>query len=174
MYRDSKTRTVTLLENAYTEWIKFRIGIRIGSDRVGLVSSLLVRIIILRKNFRAACVSNKKTDSHVLPALKFTAWEWSQRIIFAWTTLGNFLLHNFMRLQFQNEAWSCDISRIEEGGERCKCLSLYWFCFFLSLLSTVLVFFLTEPKLKASFQRRRLRKSRNWARLDSADLLSLS
>ena len=171
MYRDSKTRTVTLLENAYTEWIKFRIGIRIGSDRIGLVSSLLVRIIILRKSFRAACVSNKKIDSHVLPALKFTAWEWSQRIIFAWTALGNFLLHNFMRLQFQNEAWSCDISRIEEGGERCKCLSLYPFCF---TTLYILVFFLTEPILKVSFQRRRLRKSRNWARLDSADLLSLS
>ena len=37
--------------------------------------------------------------------------------------LGNFLLHNFIRLQFQKEAWSRDIARIEDGGERYKYLS---------------------------------------------------
>ena len=33
------------------------------------------------------------------------------------------MLHNFIRLQFQKEAWSRDIPRIEDGGERGKYLS---------------------------------------------------
>ena len=66
-----------------------------------------------------------------------------------------------MRLQFQNETWSCYTSRIKDGGERFKCLSLLWCCFFPSLLFTLLVFFFTEPKLRLLF-RRRLRTWRKW------------
>ena len=76
---------------------------------------------------------------------------------------------------FQKEAWSRDIARIEDGGERCEYLSLRWFCcFFPSLLSSELALFFTEPKLNASFRRRRLRKSREWARYDSYNEHSFS
>ena len=47
-------------------------------------------------------------------------------------------------------------------------------CFFPSLLSSELVLLFTEPKLNAYFQRRRLRKLREWARHDSDDLLSIT
>ena len=77
---------------------------------------------------------------------------------------------------FQREAWSCDIAQIKDSGERCKYLSLHhWFrvsFHHFSLLNWSC--FLTEPKLNASFQRRHLRKSREWARCESDDLLSIS
>ena len=46
--------------------------------------------------------------------------------------------------------------------------------FFSSLLSSEVVLFFTDLKLNASFQRRRLRKSREWVRYNSDDLLSIS
>ena len=46
-----------------------------------------------------------------------------------------------MTLKNPIKIWSCNTSRIEDGGERFKCLSLLWFCFFPSPLSSVLVFF---------------------------------
>ena len=50
-----------------------------------------------------------------------------------------------------NKTWSCNTSRIKDGRERFKWLSLLFFCSFPSPLSSVLVFFFTEPKLKAPF-----------------------
>ena len=37
--------------------------------------------------------------------------------------MGNFLLHNFIWLQFQKEAWSHDNARIEDDAGRCRYLS---------------------------------------------------
>lgn len=60
------------------------IGLLIGSDRIGRVSSLLVQNSYFEKSsfnndtggshffFRAACVTNKKVVSYVSPGLKFT------------------------------------------------------------------------------------------------------
>ena len=47
-------------------------------------------------------------------------------------------------------------------------------CFFPSLLSSELLLFFTAPKLNASFKRRPLRKSQEWARYNSNDLLMIS
>ena len=43
-----------------------------------------------------------------------------------------------MTLKNPIKIWSCNTSRIEDGGERFKCLSLVWFCFLPSPLSSVL------------------------------------
>ena len=84
-----------------------------------------------------------------------------------WTALGNFMLHNFIRFQFPKRGlvtWHRPNRRWR--GEMWVSLIALILCFFPSLLSSELVLFFTEPKLNASF-RRRLRKSREWARYDS-------
>ena len=78
------------------------------------------------------------------------------------------MLHNFIRFQFPKRGlvtWHRPNRRWR--GEMWVSLIALILCFFPSLLSSELVLFFTEPKLNASFQRRRLRKSREWARYDS-------
>ena len=85
-----------------------------------------------------------------------------------WTALGNFMLHNFIRFQFPKGGlvtWHRPNRRWR--GEMWVSLIALILCFFPSLLSSELVLFFTEPKWNASFRRRRLRKSREWARYDS-------
>lgn len=157
------TRRSSLVQENISPWESEQKPDRIGSDRSGIFA-FGAELLFWEKGvltmsqvdqisfFRAPNVSNNINRFSFIPALKFTS---SLKIIaknyFHLNCTGNFLLHNFMRLQFHNEAWSCDISRIEDGGETCKCFSLHWFGFLSSLSATVLVFFFTEPKLKASF-----------------------
>ena len=72
---------------------------------------------LIKKN-RFSCITRLKIH-HQLEnhhkELCSTELHWKS---FSWSQL-----HNFIRLEFQKEAWSRDIARIEDGGERCKSLS---------------------------------------------------
>ena len=160
-------------------WIGFRIGFQIKSDRIGIFAfgaELLFwekAVLTMTQvneifSFQAASVSNNKICFSCIISIKihyqlknhykklFSAglyWE----IFFCITSCD----HKTRLGYVTSPKW-----KMAERGANVS----HWFCFFSSLLSTLLVFFLTEPKWKASFQRRWLRKSWQWARYDSDDL----
>ena len=111
---------------------------------------------LIKKKNRFSCITRLKIQNQL---------ENHHKELFSSTLLclGNFLLHNFTRLQFQNKLRLGYVTSPESKmAERdvSKSLIALILCFFPSLLSSELVLFFTEPKLNASFQRRRLRKSR--------------
>ena len=166
---------------------KIRIGFWMGLDRIGRVSSLLVQNSYLDSYlekssfnndtggshffFRAACVTNKKVVSYVSPGLKFTiSLKIMSKTYFQLNRTGKFSvawLHTITIPKRGLVKWN----RPNRKCQREIYPLLHWFCVSFHLYS-FLNWSFTKPTLNASFQRRRLRKSREWATYDS-DLLSI-
>ena len=89
-------------------------------DMVGLVTSSTQNFSskppesLIKKN-HFSCITRLKIHHQLENHRK--------KIFFNWTAMGNFLLHNFIWLQFQKEAWSHDNARIEDDAGRCRYLS---------------------------------------------------